>query len=84
MNNDKSPDNDDIRKEFYITYWDTVKELLYASIHQSFIVGQLSTSQKHAIIKLLIEKKDRDKRLIKNCRPGTSKHRYETNLEGTS
>ena len=69
MNNDKSPENDDIRKEFYITYWDIVKEPLYASIHQSFIVGQLSTSQKQAIIKLLIEKKDRDKRLIKNCRP---------------
>ena len=32
-----------------------------------FIVGELSTSQKQAM--KLIEKKDRDKRFIKNCRP---------------
>ena len=43
-------------------------ELLCASIQQSFVAGELSTSQKQAIIKL-IEKKDRDKRFIKNWRP---------------
>ena len=35
---------------------------------QSFIAGELNTSQKQAVIKL-IEKKDRDKRSIKNWRP---------------
>ena len=68
MDNDKSLGNDGITKEFYIKFWDVVKEPLCASIQQSFIAGELSTSQKQAIIKL-IEKKDRDKRFIKNWRP---------------
>ena len=68
MDNDKSPGNDGITKEFYIKFWDVVKKLLCASIQQSFIAGQLSTSQKQAIIKL-IEKKNRDKRFVKNWRP---------------
>ena len=68
MYNEKSPGNDGITKEFYIKFWDVVKEPLCASIQQSFIAGKLSTSQKQAIMKL-IEKKDRDKRFIKNWRP---------------
>ena len=68
MDNDKSPGNDDITKEFYIKFWKVIKEPFFASIQQSFIVGELSTSQKQAVIKL-IEKKDRDKRFIKNWRP---------------
>ena len=68
MDNDKSSGNDSITKEFYIKFWDAVKEPLCASIQQSFIAGELSTSQKQAIIKL-IEKKHRDKRFIKNWRP---------------
>ena len=38
------------------------------ALNQSFEIGQLSTSQKQAII-TLIEKKDKDKRYIKNWRP---------------
>ena len=57
MDNDKSPGHDGITKEFYIKFWDVVKEPLCASIQQSFIAGELSTSQKQAITKL-IEKKD--------------------------
>ena len=57
MDNDKSPENDGITKAFYIKFWDVVKEALCASIQQSFIVGELSTSQKQTIIKL-IKKKD--------------------------
>ena len=68
MDNDKSPGNDGIIKEFYIKFWDLVKEPLCASIQQFFIAGELSTSQKQATIKL-IEKKDRDKRFIKNWQP---------------
>ena len=56
MDNDKSPGNDAITKEFYIEFWDVVKEPLCAFIQQFFIVSELSTSQKQAIIKL-IEKK---------------------------
>ena len=65
MDNDKSPGDDCITEEFYITFRDIAKETLCASILQSFIAGELSTSQKLAIVKL-IEKKDRDKRFIKN------------------
>ena len=32
MDNDKSPGNDDITKEFYTKFWDVVKEPLCASI----------------------------------------------------
>ena len=38
-------------------FWDIVGEPLCASIQQPFLVVELSTSQKQAIIKL-IEKKD--------------------------
>ena len=47
---------------------DAVKEPRCASIQQSFIVGELSTSQKQVIIKL-IEKKDRGKRFITHWQP---------------
>ena len=65
MDNDKSPGNDGITKEFYIKFWDVVKEPLCASIQQSFTAGELSTSQRQTIIEL-IEKRNRDKRFIKN------------------
>ena len=48
--------NDGLTKEFDIRFWDVVWEPLHAFIQQSFIVGELSTSQKQAVIKL-IEKK---------------------------
>ena len=76
MDNDKSPGSNSITKEFYIKFWDVVKEPHCASIEHSSIVGELSTSQKQAIIKL-IEKKDIDLATYL-----TSKCRYETNLEG--
>ena len=49
-------------------FCDVVKEPLCGSIQQSFKVGELSTSQNQAFIKL-IDKKDRDKRFIKNWQP---------------
>ena len=41
---------------------------LLASIHQAFLNQELSASQKQAVIKML-EKKDKDKRFIKNWSP---------------
>ena len=67
MENDKFSGNDGITKEFYEFFWDDNKNSLSDSIKKSFISGELSTFQKQAIIKL-IEKKDRNKRFIKNCR----------------
>ena len=68
MQNNKSPGNDGLTKEFYEGFWDEIKELLIASATEAKHRGELSISQRQAIIKL-IEKKDRDKRYIKNWRP---------------
>ena len=83
INNDKSPENGNITKEYYIEFWDVLTEPPSAFVQRSLIVGELSTSQKQATIKL-IEKKGKDKNFIKNWQPIylTSKSRYETNLKG--
>ena len=64
----KNTGNDGVTKEFYIKFWEVIKEPFFASTQQSFIVGELSTSQEQAVIKS-IEKNDREKRFIKNWRP---------------
>ena len=66
--NNKSPGNDGLTKDFYEGLWDEIKELLIASATEAKQRGELSISQRQEIIKL-IEKKDRDKRYIKNWRP---------------
>ena len=66
--NNKSPGNDGITKEFYETFWKEIKSPFQNSIKKGYIVGKLSISQRQAILKL-IEKKERDKRLVKNWRP---------------
>ena len=68
MQNEKSPGNDGLTKEFYETFWDDLKDIFGNSVREAKEIGHLSTSQRQAIIKL-IEKKDRDKRFIKNWRP---------------
>ena len=68
LNNNKTPGNDGLTKEFYKTFWDDLKLLFKKVIDQTKISKKLLTSQRQAVIKL-IEKKDRDKRFIKNWRP---------------
>ena len=68
MQSDKSPGNDGLTKEFYETFWKELKEIFVDSVSEAIEKGNLSTSQRQAIIKL-IEKKDRDKRFIQNWRP---------------
>ena len=68
MENDKSSRNNGLTKEFYETFWDELKEIFVDSVTETKEKGYLSTSQRQAIIKL-IEKKDKDKRFIKNWRP---------------
>ena len=64
----KSPGHDGLTKEFYEHFWDDLKFYFINSLKQSKIDGNLSISQRQAIIKL-IAKKDRDKRFVKNWRP---------------
>ena len=64
MSNNKSPGNDGLTRELYEMFWEDLKKLLCASITKAFHRGELSHSQKQALIK-----KDRDKKLIKNWRP---------------
>ena len=68
MPNEKSPGNDGLIKEFYETFWDDIKRPLTLSFQQALKKGELSTSQKQAVIKL-IEKKGKDKRMIENWIP---------------
>ena len=66
--NNKSPGNDGLTKEFYETFWDELKDSFINSIKLAYQKKALSTSQRQAVIKL-IERKDRDKTLLKNWRP---------------
>ena len=65
MPNNKLPGNDGITRELYEAFWDDLTTPLILSVNKAFKVGELSTSQNQAVIKL-IEKKDKDKQLIKN------------------
>ena len=53
MQNDKSPGNDGLTKEFYETFWDKLKEVFVNSVREAREIGHLSTSQRQAIIKLI-------------------------------
>ena len=66
--NNKSPGEDGLTVEFYKTFWNTVGNLMVESLNYSYDNGELSSSQKRAII-TLIEKKDKDRRNISNWRP---------------
>ena len=68
MQNNKTPGNDGLMKEFYETFWNEIEYVFLKSLKQAKEKGQLSISERHAVIKL-IEKKYRDKRYIKNWRP---------------
>lgn len=66
--NGKSPGNDGLSAEFYKAFWRVVGHLMVDSLNCAFEHGELSTSQKQGIIKL-IDKKNKDKRYIANWRP---------------
>ena len=68
MDNNKSPGNAGLSKEFYECFWGEVKKPFLASIHKAFLNQELSISQKQAVIKML-EKKHKNRRFIKNWRP---------------
>ena len=64
----KTPGNDGLTIEFYSAFWSLIGKPLVDCVNYSYEFGELSNSQKQAII-TLIEKKGKDERLIKNWRP---------------
>ena len=64
----KTPGNDGLTVEFYLVFWPIVGKHLVDCFNYAHDHGELSNSQKQAVITLL-EKKGKDKRLIKNWRP---------------
>ena len=58
--NGKSPGNDGLISEVYKKFWPLLGQLLTDSLNYSLMCGELSISQKQAVIRL-VEKKHRDK-----------------------
>ena len=63
--NNKSPGNDGLTKEFYCTFWDDIKNTFMKLLEES---NSLKISLHFTSIKLL-EKLNKDKRYISNWRP---------------
>ena len=70
IDNNKSPGNDGLSKEFYECFWDEVKKPFLASIHKAFLNQELSTSQKQAVIKML----EKRRKIIDSLRTGGRYH----------
>ena len=66
--NNKTPGNDGITIEFDKYFWLEIGTLLVDLLNYAYFHGELSNSQKQAVI-TLIEKEDKDRRWIKNWRP---------------
>ena len=64
----ESPGNDGLTAEFYKTFWNAIGNLLVDSLNYSYECGELSNTQKQAVI-TLTEKKGKDKRNICDWRP---------------
>ena len=60
----KTPGNDGLTVEFYLVFWPIVGKHLIDCFNYAHDHGELSNSQKQAVITLL-EKKGKDRRLIK-------------------
>lgn len=67
LKNGRSPGNDGITVEFYKKYWPVFGGLLVKSLNYSYVQGELSSSQKQAVITLIDKGKDRTQ--LKNWRP---------------
>ena len=64
----KSPGSDGIPIEFYKRCWDIIKKPFIECVNESFVSGEMSNTQKKAVI-TLTEKKGKDRRFIENWRP---------------
>ena len=60
----KAPGIDGLTVEFYKAFWPTVGNLVEDCLNESYDHGELSTSQKMAIIKLIEKKKGKTKCIL--------------------
>ena len=65
---DRSPGNDGLPIEFYTEFWQEIKYTLIETFNYSYQIGNLTTSQKQAVI-TLINKPDKEREFIENWRP---------------
>lgn len=66
--NNKTPGNDGIPIEFYRKFWPLISEPFIQCTNECFEKGEMSCSQKRAVI-TLIEKKGKDRSFLENWRP---------------
>ena len=64
----KSPGNDGITTEFYLKFWDNIGQAMLDNFIYSFEHGELSNSQKQAVI-ILLDKPGKERQLLNNWRP---------------
>jgi len=70
FNDNKCPGSDGLPKEFYIYFWEDIKDILLNSFQYSLDTGSLSIDQRKGIISL-IPKKGKDSTNLANWRPLT-------------
>ena len=56
MQNNKTPGNDGLTKEFYVCFFNKLGKLLVETLNFSYENSKLSTSQKQAVITLIPKK----------------------------
>ena len=66
--NGKTPGNDGIPIELYKKLWDTLADQLVNVFNLSFQLEEMTTSQRQAIITLIV-KKGKDRSYLENWRP---------------
>ena len=66
MQNDKSPGNDGLIREFYQAFWNELKKVFIDFVSETKEKGDLGTSQRHHQFN---REKDKDKRFKQNWRP---------------
>ena len=64
----KTPGNDGLPIEFYSKFWEIISEPFANCVNEIFTRGEMSRSQKQAVI-TLIEKKGNERSLLENWRP---------------
>ena len=69
MKNDSAPGNDGLTNSFYKVFWNKIKNLIFESFNASYHAGELSFTQRQAIITLIHKGKDLPRDSLSNWRP---------------